>query len=490
MVERYSTWILLLSSVFYLTVLRARTEKPLINLAGARNVYRLVDGQHFPQQNVQISVALYIQKDLPRAYRDRLLGQLANTSKWLQGLSIKSSGYNVDLALSRVIETDPFLGKNMTYDNFEEYCSMYVKETASTVADANIAIIATFNQHIISPRAEYILGMSNNRNCMIYSVTSDDCGLVLFHELMHTVFKIDHIESCEKYTAGHVNVVAAQYQTYLCENVTHANLFSGLECDFYKDFENSGFMQRQPKNGSIAEWGAWSAWKRSSNGPFHIASRDRVCSADPDPGRTCASGERHQTKISIDKCTDISCVDRVRSLIQTQAEIRSNCSTYNGCLFLCDNGGTIVHTQPGTFCGEGFCDGTVCRMLDTLLTHKNSSDDGRQYKLVERLELDKKWQKTNWRYAKLLDWVRESRALLDFGPPVLRLNNNVLTCFGDSACQQAAEYLRANQVTFKSRGSSMTNRAVLVSPADGSCLFNEYVCEKYVYNYQYAKKFF
>lgn len=514
MLERAGPLLLVLFSIYYLNAMRINSSTARINIAGSQNVYRLAGSDPITTQSVQVSVALYVSRNISPAQKQRLTGQLENTSVWLRGRSIKGSGYNVNLRVVRIVEEQHFAGANITYDNFDEICNSYVKKTAQTVPGANVAIVATFDQHIVSPRSEYILGMSNNKNCMVYSATADDCGLVLFHELMHTVFKLDHIESCEKYVAGRINVVAAQYQTYLCDNVTHANLFSGLECDYKKDFVNSRYSPVRgggdtEKNDSADtllklpdlvthddKWGAWTPWKHSGARPFRVSERTRQCLLDSDPYATCATGERVQTNISIDACEDQRCVSRLRSLAAADrrkpAAIGRNCSTYNGCLYLCDyDSGTIVHAQSGTLCGDGICDSSaVCRMLDTtmMVSTKNRAADegGRNYKRIERLELRSPHQ---FNFAHLLAWIYETRIMLRFGPPVLKLNKKTLTCFGEAVCQQVELYLRANLLAYKTLASSTTDKLVMQSSTTGACVQNEYVCEKYVFNYQYGKKF-
>lgn len=482
------------------------SSKPLLFEMGPHDIMRVSNGDTRRIQDVYISIVLFTSKE---ASLDIISMQLVNSTKMLRSSSLRRSGYNVYVDVEHVIDDDTS-GHNITYDNFLQMCDVYVSKAAKLTTTANLVIIASNNYGIGSSRGEFIAGMSNNRNCLMYSVHIDTCGIVLFHEIVHTIFKVEHVEACSQLdTSYHVNVMAAQYKPEYCSHITSENLFSGLECDFGKSFENSRFggaLRRAkdtstrmtnvtryvrarlphnlPASGVLSEW---SDWYETYNGPIKIRARSRECLAYAD--QVCPMSVIRQVHLDINKCSRRTCLQEVNDLLyeSTRKSHHQNrsCVYYNGCLRRCN--GNIDLVDQGQLCGDGVCDGHTCIMFDTLQSRQSmQNQQGRR--LIGRKKIQILTDK-NFYFNSLRQWVEETRVLLKLGPPQLRFSNNILTCFGTAVCQQAREYLRANKVLYKTLSEEYVTASRVLVDSNGNCLYNEYVCEKYLPNYRYGRKF-
>lgn len=225
------------------------------------------------------------------------LGQIS--VRTFKTLNIKASLYaQNETLLNQMITQVNRLGEQVTWPCFRKagfFLNLSISDTNIANLDFNKA--AFTNTCNITPARGNLkilgldtfdpekfgatIGLSNAFNCITYSILNDKCGLILLHEFLHTIFRIDHFEfsnSCRHVHAESndtVNVMYPFYSESKCDTLTPNNTKMALKCT---SIVIAPHYIEPIINHNPTQLTEWSDWMPTSHELFYnVALRKRTC---------------------------------------------------------------------------------------------------------------------------------------------------------------------------------------------------------------------
>lgn len=193
------------------------------------------------EQRLIVSAAVFLnEKDFSehgKNFTDRVQIQLANAGYLLNSPALRELGYNIDFRVGYITTTPNFSLQNL------DRCDRIEFEMRASAVPVNLYILATMDLST-RPNGNIVGGVSNSVNCLMYSVRLDQCGLILVHEIIHSVFSASHVSrvfgECNQ---KKFNVMAELYDR-VCPTLALTEMMTGLECDLLRDFSHSIYNYR------------------------------------------------------------------------------------------------------------------------------------------------------------------------------------------------------------------------------------------------------
>lgn len=188
-------------------------------------------------QNIHVNIYAIVDN---LEYFDEAFRIIQNAANLLESnRELRSEGYQVKLNLVSV----EFEKVSIHHYTFTNTCRLFVNKLENKYTEANVLVY--FSSEKIQPVDKGILGLSNMLDCMAVILYKDPCGVVFVHELLHTIWKLDHTTTttdpsiCE--IPYELNLMRSYYSNYLCSSNTSDLLVSGIKCKRRRSFKDTRF---------------------------------------------------------------------------------------------------------------------------------------------------------------------------------------------------------------------------------------------------------
>lgn len=175
---------------------------------------------------------------------DLVLGQVKKLRELLRSYEFRTLGYQLKVFIKKVDLRDI---SHINSDNSFLNACYREKRDAFTYDRLNLIIFASNHSYLYPDR----LGLSDLHGCLIYLYKKDKCSIILLHEVLHSIFELQHSytiynNSCP---VRKPNIMKPSYSDEVCTILkNNHNLFgTGLTCNMGRDFTKTKYSTKYYK---------------------------------------------------------------------------------------------------------------------------------------------------------------------------------------------------------------------------------------------------